>query len=190
MTSWPDCRLTELSGITHPIVQAPMSGTATPELAAVVSNVGRLGSLAFEVGDTRAVHAACDMMRGLTDGAFKLNFFVLPPVAVARLQVGAELRARHTDTMVSDAISGRAARARRSRYAEVVADLPGKWPSDGALYALSGPIEEASTAGGGPVSFHLYVQAAGLNREMAAADLVAQLVVEAQAHLRMLGAVI
>jgi nitronate monooxygenase len=44
---WPDRRLTELFGIEHPIIQAPMAGPSTPELAAAVSNAGGLGSLAF-----------------------------------------------------------------------------------------------------------------------------------------------
>ena len=37
--------LTELLGIEHPVVQAPMAGAATPELAAAVSAAGGLGSL-------------------------------------------------------------------------------------------------------------------------------------------------
>jgi NAD(P)H-dependent flavin oxidoreductase YrpB (nitropropane dioxygenase family) len=31
---WPDRRLTDLLGIKHPIIQAPMAGSATPELPA------------------------------------------------------------------------------------------------------------------------------------------------------------
>ena len=42
---WPQSRLTELLGIAHPIVQAPMAGFSTPALAAAVSNAGGLGSL-------------------------------------------------------------------------------------------------------------------------------------------------
>ena len=36
--------LLELLGIDWPIVQAPMAGTSTPEMAAAVSNAGGLGS--------------------------------------------------------------------------------------------------------------------------------------------------
>ena len=32
-------------GLRHPIIQAPMTGTATPQLAAAVSNAGALGSI-------------------------------------------------------------------------------------------------------------------------------------------------
>ncbi len=36
-------------GIRHPIIQAPMAGVSTPELAAAVSNAGALGSIAVEL---------------------------------------------------------------------------------------------------------------------------------------------
>ncbi|TIR57094.1 MAG: hypothetical protein E5X17_03935, partial [Mesorhizobium sp.] len=40
---WPNRRLCDLLKIEHPIIQAPMAGSATPELAAAVSNAGGLG---------------------------------------------------------------------------------------------------------------------------------------------------
>lgn len=48
-------RLIELCGIALPIVQAPMAGVSTPELAAAVSNAGALGSIG--VGATTADEA-------------------------------------------------------------------------------------------------------------------------------------
>ncbi|MET0138266.1 MAG: nitronate monooxygenase, partial [Sphingobium sp.] len=42
-------------GVSVPIVQAPMAGVSTPELAAAVSNAGGLGSIA--VGATDAAGA-------------------------------------------------------------------------------------------------------------------------------------
>ena len=42
---WKDCRITQLFGIEHPIIQAPMGGAAVPALAAAVANAGGLGSL-------------------------------------------------------------------------------------------------------------------------------------------------
>jgi hypothetical protein len=42
-------------GVTLPIVQAPMAGVSTPELAAAVSNTGGLGSIG--VGATNAAGA-------------------------------------------------------------------------------------------------------------------------------------
>ena len=43
--SWKSNKLTELLGIELPIIQAPMAGSTTPELAAAVTNAGGLGSL-------------------------------------------------------------------------------------------------------------------------------------------------
>ena len=42
---WPRTDLLDLLGITHPIIQAPMSGFGGPALVAAVSNAGALGSL-------------------------------------------------------------------------------------------------------------------------------------------------
>lgn len=60
----------------HPIVQAPMAGVATPELAAAVSNAGGLGSLG--VGSTNAAGAGAMILdlRTRTQRAFNVNVFV------------------------------------------------------------------------------------------------------------------
>ena len=42
---WPRTDLLDLLGITHPIIQAPMSGFSAPALVAAVSNAGALGSI-------------------------------------------------------------------------------------------------------------------------------------------------
>ena len=42
---WPRTDFLELLGITHPIIQAPMTGFAPPALAAAVCNAGGLGSI-------------------------------------------------------------------------------------------------------------------------------------------------
>lgn len=42
-------------GIRYPIIQAPMAGVSTPELAAAVSNTGALGSIA--IGASRCEQA-------------------------------------------------------------------------------------------------------------------------------------
>lgn len=41
-------RFTQRLDIAYPIIQAPMAGVSTPELAAAVSNSGGLGSLGLE----------------------------------------------------------------------------------------------------------------------------------------------
>ncbi len=40
---WPDTRICDLLEIEHPIIQAPMAGSSTPELVAAVSECGRVG---------------------------------------------------------------------------------------------------------------------------------------------------
>ncbi|WP_309663699.1 nitronate monooxygenase [Tabrizicola sp.] len=344
---WPDRRLCELLKIEHPIIQAPMAGAATPELASAVCNAGGLGSLGSAEMTLPDVRTVAARMRAATNRPFNLNFFIagtpktdaailqrtrerlqpwydalglgvppdtlpdLPPafgddhmallleirpavvsfhfgmpdhaaiaalkaagitlissattVAEARaleasgmdaviaqgleagghrgshtprdpgegvgtlalvpqiadavsvpviaaggigdgrgiaaafalgaagVQIGtgflscpeagtdparrALLRsATDTDTMVTNAFSGRPARAMRSRYAEEIARSREPLPAFQQMYALSGPIEAA--AADDEASFHLYGQAAALNRELPAAELLRQLVAE------------
>ena len=73
---WPSARLTDLLGIEHPIIQAPMLGSATPDLAAAVSNAGGMGSLGFGAGTVEAVEQALAAMRARTNAPFNLNFFM------------------------------------------------------------------------------------------------------------------
>ncbi len=347
---WPDRRLCDLMRIEHPIIQAPMAGSSTPELAIAVCNMGGLGSLGCNGMTTDAVHAAAGTMRSGTNRPFNLNFFIdeaprtdpvvlehtrhrlqgwydlcgigpppavlpdLPPtfddthlalllelrpavvsfhfgiprsdmiaalkqagillissatnVAEARVleaggidaviaqgweagghrgshmptgpgdgvgtfalvpqiadavsvpviaaggigdgrgiaaafalgasgvQIGTGFlscpeagtdaprraflkAAQDADTMVTDAISGRAARARKSRFAEEMALRRDPLPEFRQMYALSWPLVEA--APDDDVSFHLYGQAAALNREAPAADVFRHLLDEASA---------
>jgi nitronate monooxygenase len=75
MTTWPDRRLLDLFGIEIPIVQAPMAGETTPELAAAVSEAGGLGSLGCATFSCEDVHNTVRRLRELTDKPFNLNFF-------------------------------------------------------------------------------------------------------------------
>lgn len=75
---WPDLRLCHLLQIDHPIIQAPMAGSATPELAAAVSNAGGLGSLGCGTMLPDDVRSAVLRLRDLTNRPFNLNFFVHP----------------------------------------------------------------------------------------------------------------
>jgi nitronate monooxygenase len=345
---WPDRRLCELFKIDHPIIQAPMAGSATPELASAVSNMGGLGSLGCGEMTLKEIRAAATAMRAGTNRPFNLNFFIqgapkteaavlqrtrerlaswytalglgAPPaelpalgttfdderlsllldiqpaivsfhfgvptekaiaalknagivlissattVAEARALEGAGMdaviaqgweagghrgshqptdprsgvgtfalvpqiadavaipviaaggigdgrgiaaafalgasgvqmgtaflscpeaatdaprrallrQASDTDTMVTDAISGRSARAMRSRFAEEMEKSREPLPAFRQMYALSVPLIEA--APDREASFHLYGQAAGLNRDLPAADLFRRLVDEA-----------
>ncbi|PZR00699.1 MAG: 2-nitropropane dioxygenase [Cereibacter sphaeroides] len=91
---WADRRLLDLLGIAHPIIQAPMLGTATPELAAAVSEAGGLGSIGCGTNDAALVEKASRDLRRLTDAPFNLNFFVLPEAAPFPLEKVARLSDR------------------------------------------------------------------------------------------------
>ncbi|MGB3763900.1 MAG: nitronate monooxygenase [Ornithinimicrobium sp.] len=62
-------------GMTRPIIQAPMAGVSTPELAAAVSNAGGLGSIGVGATDAQGASSMIDATRALTGGAFNVNVF-------------------------------------------------------------------------------------------------------------------
>lgn len=63
-------------GVKIPIVQAPMAGVSTPELAAAVSNAGGLGSIAVGATDATDARAMIEATRARTTRAFNVNLFV------------------------------------------------------------------------------------------------------------------
>ncbi len=73
---WPRTDLLELLGITHPIIQAPMSGFTPPALAAAVSNAGGLGSIGCAGLPPAIVRKQVATLRQATNRPFNLNFFV------------------------------------------------------------------------------------------------------------------
>jgi nitronate monooxygenase len=72
--------LLDLLGIDSPIIQAPMAGTATPALAAAVSNAGALGSIGIGTSTVDQARAAIRELRSLTARPFHVNLFCDPPV--------------------------------------------------------------------------------------------------------------
>jgi len=90
---WPRTDLTELLGIEHPIIQAPMAGSATPALAAAVSNAGGLGSLGLGTTPVQDLKTRVDALRSATNRPFNLNFFA-HPAPKEDAEVVAETRAR------------------------------------------------------------------------------------------------
>ncbi|ASK33324.1 nitronate monooxygenase [Alcanivorax sp. N3-2A] len=67
--------LTSLLGIRYPIIQAPMVGVSTPELAAAVSNAGGLGSIGIGACDVPAARRMIEETRALTRQPFNVNLF-------------------------------------------------------------------------------------------------------------------
>jgi nitronate monooxygenase len=76
---WPDPRLVELFEIDHPIVQAPMAGLGTVDLAAAVSNAGGLGSIGCAIMAPELVAKSVAELRRLTTKPINLNFFCHDP---------------------------------------------------------------------------------------------------------------
>jgi nitronate monooxygenase len=66
-------------GLQHPIIQAPMAGVATPQLAAAVSNAGGLGSLGFGASTVAQARQAIEQTRELTRGPLNVNVFCHAP---------------------------------------------------------------------------------------------------------------
>ena len=76
---WPKSDLTELLNVEHPIIQAPMAGSATVTLAGGVSNAGGLGSLGYATTPLEKIRENVQALRTATDKPFNLNFFTHSP---------------------------------------------------------------------------------------------------------------
>ena len=72
---WKDRRLLDLFGISHPIIQAPMAGASTPEMAAAAANAGCLGSLGCALMNEAGYRTHFEAARAQTNGALNVNFF-------------------------------------------------------------------------------------------------------------------
>ncbi|MBA4016297.1 MAG: nitronate monooxygenase [Pirellula sp.] len=66
-------------GIELPIIQAPMAGVSTPEMAAAVSNAGALGSIGIGSVDAEAARQMIVAIRAKTDRPFQVNVFCHRP---------------------------------------------------------------------------------------------------------------
>lgn len=69
-------------GVRHPIIQAPMAGVSTPEMAAAVTNAGGLGSIAVGATDADGARDMIAAVRALTGGPFNVNLFCHRPATV------------------------------------------------------------------------------------------------------------
>lgn len=76
--------LTDLLGIRHPVIQAPMAGVQLGALAAAVSAAGGLGSLPCAMVSPEAMRKELEAIRAGTDAPVNVNFFChAPPQADA-----------------------------------------------------------------------------------------------------------
>ena len=72
-------RLTQQLDIDYPIIQAPMAGVSTPELAAAVSGAGALGSLGLGSSTVEQAEMLINRTRRLTTRPFNVNLFCHAP---------------------------------------------------------------------------------------------------------------
>jgi nitronate monooxygenase len=154
----------------------PGAGVGTFALVPQISDVVRIPVIAAGgIGDGRGIAAAFAL--GAAGVQMGTAFLSCPEAATDAPRRALLRQASDTDTIVTDAFSGRSARAMRSRFAEAMEKTREPLPAFRQMYALSVPLIEA--APDRDASFHLYGQAAGLNRDLPAADLFRRLVDEA-----------
>ena len=83
---WQDRRLLDLFGIEHPILQAPMAGVTSPQMAIATSEAGGLGSIAAAMLTPEGTRQELQMVKQGTGRPFNVNFFAhkAPAVDAAR----------------------------------------------------------------------------------------------------------
>ena len=65
--------------LSWPLLQAPMAGVSTPQMAAAVSNAGGLGALGLGAAGVDGAREMVRATRGLTDRPFNANVFCHAP---------------------------------------------------------------------------------------------------------------
>jgi len=79
MTNWPDRRILDLFGIDLPIIQGPLAGISTPQMAIAVSEAGGLGSLACSQLTLDQARQDLATIRQGTSKPVNVNFFCHTP---------------------------------------------------------------------------------------------------------------
>src|SRR6186997_3719752 len=70
-------RVTEMLGLPHPIIQAPLAGGGdTPALVAAVCDAGGLGSIGATYLTPQQIIETCAAVRARTQRPFGINLFV------------------------------------------------------------------------------------------------------------------
>ncbi len=131
------------------------------------------------IADGRGIAAAFAL--GASGVQMGTAFLSCPEAQVSATHRNALRHASDQDTRLTRAFSGRPARARNNRYIDAMAEHRGPLPAFPRMYGFTDPLDQAAAANDDPnFQFLLYGQAAALNRELPAAELVQTLVAEAQ----------
>lgn len=135
------------------------------------------------IADGRGI--AASFMLGASAVQIGSAFLSCPEAAVSEAYRAALTTAKETDTRLTRAFSGRPARAKNNTYMEIMTKHQPSLPDFPQMYQVSGALMQASTEQQDNFAeFLLYGQAARLNREMPAGELVKKLVDES---LKLLG---
>ena len=76
MTTWNQTRVSEILGIRYPIIQGPLGGLSSQNLAAGVSNFGGLGSFGAHGLEPSAIANIIAEIRSQTTKPFAMNLWV------------------------------------------------------------------------------------------------------------------
>src|SRR6266478_3943211 len=79
MAHWPDDQIQRLFNIKHPIIQAPMAGSSTTEMAIAVADAGGLGSIPAAQLTPEQLTEALIRFRTATSAPVNVNFFCHTP---------------------------------------------------------------------------------------------------------------
>jgi nitronate monooxygenase len=135
------------------------------------------------IADGRGIAAAFAL--GASGVQMSTAFLSCPEANISDDLRAAIRQARDDDTRLTRAFSGRPARAMNNRYVEAMAKDRTPLPDFPTMYGFSDPLMAASAErGDGDFQFLLYGQAAALNRELPAAELMDRLIEEAQRALK------
>jgi nitronate monooxygenase len=121
MSPSPSQHLLDLLGIEWPIVQAPMAGTSTPELAAAVANAGGLGSIGVGAMTAKAAGDAIRSFRAVSSRSLNVNVFCHRPARPDPAREAAWLE--HLRPEFAD-VQGTAPAALREIYKSFITDEP------------------------------------------------------------------
>src|SRR3954467_12310397 len=73
---WQDRRLLDLFGIEHPLIQAPMAGVSSPQMAVAASEAGGLGAIAAAMLTPGTLRGELQIVQQGTGRPISVNFFV------------------------------------------------------------------------------------------------------------------
>ena len=135
------------------------------------------------IADARGIAAAFNL--GASGVQMGSAFLSCPEASISDAHRAALRNARDDDTRLTRAFSGRPARAKNNNYIEAMAANRNPLPDFPLMYNFSRPLMQSSNdKDDSEFNFLLYGQAAALNCEMPAAELVSKLIEEAIVLLR------